>query len=171
MREAAKARFPSMRQAFRKRWITGLTASLWFSAALLQGIAPALSAFIPAHKTEAEAAAIDLGDSHRQEACHHHPQGCPADCFCPKTGFVGEETSGNPDPFGSGGGAAGVRLHETAWVECSEARAVSTPVFAVYLPESGRGIPVFDISESLVTRAQATVRAVFRAPPAKIPIV
>ena len=154
-----------MRDTFQKRWVTIFAASLWILAASVQSLAPALTAFIPAPETEVEAAAIQM-DSHRQGTCNHHPQGCPADCLCPKTGFVGEKVSKTPEHPG----VADARLTGTSWVECSEARGMTAPSFAVYLPEAAREIRIFEISEPFVTPAPAPAREGLRAPPAKVPI-
>lgn len=160
-----------MQRIFQKRWVTVFVASLWLSAALLHGFAPTLSAFIFKPKNEVAAQAIDMTGAHRQGTCHHHPQGCPSDCLCPKTGFVGEEVSeSHPEP-GLQGAPVAARLMETSWVECSESRAASSPTFVVYLAEPTREISVFEISEALVIPPPASARAGLRAPPTKIPIV
>jgi hypothetical protein len=155
-----------MRQGFRKRGLTIFAASLWAFAALLQGFAPALSDLVPEPRTEVRARAIDKEGSFRQGICNHHPQGCPADCFCPKTGFVEDAISENPGPSG----VPGALLAETSWAECSETRAAAAPAFAVYLAEPAREIPVAEASASLVLHDPAPARSVFRAPPAKVPI-
>jgi hypothetical protein len=155
-----------MRGLFRKRWLTVFTASLWISAALLQGLAPALSPFIPGPETEVQASAIDPDESSRQGICNHHPQGCPADCFCPKTGFVDEPVAEGSGPSGT----PDARLTEPSWVECSETRAASAPVFAVYLPQAPPGVPWFESSESIVRAGPVFALEVARARPAKVPI-
>jgi hypothetical protein len=143
-----------MRRGFQKRWVTVFTALLWFSAAGLQGLAPALSAFLV----------------HHVATCSHHPEGCPAQCLCPKTGFAGDEESVSPDPSEIGALSLEARLHETAWVECSEARAASAPVFAVYLPEAVVQARWVEPSSPFPRAEPASARGVLPAPPAKIPI-
>jgi hypothetical protein len=155
-----------MRQGFRKRWATIFAASLWAFAALLQGLTPALSAFIPGPKTEIEAQAIDREGARRQGICDHHPQGCPADCFCPKTGFVDEAVSEDSGPSST----PEARLTEASWVECSETRAASAPAFAVYLPETSVEAPLFESPESSIRAEPVSAREVARARPAKVPI-
>jgi hypothetical protein len=136
---------------------------------------PLLSAFIPEPKSEVEVHAIEAPSEAHAGTCHHHPQGCPADCFCPKTGFVGEEVSASPVEPGEGAvrvtSGATSHLVETSWVECSETRAAAAPAFAVYLPEPAREIAVFETSETFVISQPACARDRLRAPPAKIPIV
>ena len=152
-----------MRGIFRRQWVRVLAITLWVSAAALQGLAPAVSAFVSAPETEVQAAAIHLS-GHGSPTCTHHPEGCPAHCLCPKTGFVGAGVSEQK------AGAPGARLYESSWVECSESRAVSAPVFAVYLPAFAGEISVAPLSETRVTAAAARPRGAFLLPPAKVPI-
>lgn len=143
-------------------------ASLWILAASVQSLAPLLSAFIPGPQTMVEAQAIEA-DAHRREICKHHPQGCPADCFCPKTGFVEEDASARHEARDAGAG----RLRETAWAECSESRASEggAPSSVVYLaPPRAEGF-LSDVSEGLPPSVGESPRRMLRAPPAKIPIV
>jgi hypothetical protein len=157
-----------MRGIFQKRGALAFLASLWIFAASVQSLAPMLSAFISGPETAVAAQAIEAG-SPRQGICKHHPQGCPADCFCPKTGFVEEEASARAEPLDSGAG----RLRETTWAECSESRASKggAPSSVVYLPPLRAEGFLLDVSENLRPSAGELPRAMLRAAPAKIPIV
>jgi hypothetical protein len=147
-----------MRRIFQKRWLTLLMAVAWFSAAAIQDLAPALSALVPETKTGVEAAVIEMpGKEHA--TCHHHPQGCPANCLCAKTTVPVEDAR------------ADILSGDPAWVECSEARAVSAPAFAVYLPEIYSPARLFESSEAFATPGSARARDPFRSAPFKVPLV
>jgi hypothetical protein len=114
-------------------------------------------------RTAVELAAIDTPKS--LETCHHHPQGCPKDCFCPKTTVRVEAAEDASAPV------SGI-LQESSWVNCNEEGSTSTaPAYAVFVAEPG--VHVFLTMLIVGTVAQATrgeVRAVSN-PPQKIPIV
>jgi len=162
-----------MRSPLRQRGILVLAMSLWGLAALMQGLAPALSAFVPEAAESSESASLSPVEAaaihskhHRLAICPHHPQGCPAKCLCPKTGFVDDE---EPEV---GTFSRPARLFDgTAWVECEESRAAVSPVFAVYLPEVQEDWVVTVVSNTVSPEAPAWPRAAALAPPAKVPIV
>lgn len=91
-----------------------LLLALWV-ASPISGLLRA--AWTASHReTEVEAARIRAGGA--AERCHHHPEGCPRECLCPKIqDSPGEETPG---------------VRETAWVQCNEGKAMGEPpAFAV----------------------------------------
>jgi hypothetical protein len=74
-------------------------------------------------------------ENHRIEAaaapapvCHHHPEGCPADCHCPK--FAPE------NPGLENAGLADGTLSEPTLVQCTEgkAKALSAPALVPFWP-------------------------------------
>jgi hypothetical protein len=155
-----------MRGAASPRWVLILAMSVWALAATLQGVAPIVSALIPNPGSEVRASEIEVA-GHRLATCAHHPQGCPAKCLCPKTGFVGDESS-----QASGSSSGHDRLSAGAtWMPCSEARSVAAPEFSVFLPVLPSIISVTIESNTFAPDAPALPRAAAAAPPAKIPIV
>lgn len=105
-----------------------LLLGLWTLAPLAALLHPV--AFVEVHEipSEVEVHRIDAPSASPPPVCHHHPQGCPADCHCPK---VVPEKSADAVPV------AGA-LREPALVQCTEgqAKANGSPVMMVlWLPE------------------------------------
>jgi hypothetical protein len=109
-------------------WLLNFAVALEWNAGELRGPSA----------TPVEAAAIDApAASIGIETCHHHPEGCPKSCLCPKTRIVPEGASS----VASDESVASPReatLNEPSWVTCSEdAPHAWSPAFAVYIPASG----------------------------------
>jgi hypothetical protein len=78
--------------------------------------------------SDVEAQRIEVAAS-PAPVCHHHPEGCPADCHCPK--IVPEPLApGQPIP-------AGESMREPSLVQCTEGGPQAKPpaLVACWLPE------------------------------------
>ena len=92
------------------------------------------------------------------ETCHHHPEGCPRDCFCPKIHADADEA-----PSGSLAGAALGRCTERGG---STAPAPSAPCLIpapieTVMPDRSRPLP---------SPAPQAIAPGFRPAPGKVPI-
>jgi hypothetical protein len=140
-------------------WVRGAIASALLFACSLNTVMGILAGFHGHEDKEAVAHAIEVPGA--KEICHHHPEGCPKDCFCPKI------TSGiEPESPHTG------TLREPALVNCTEDAAVSaSPQFSIFLPD-----PVWEMLQAL--EAIGLLKPVdprglpnpFRDPPQKVPI-
>lgn len=111
-----------------------------------------------------EAVAIEAPELERH-VCHHHPHGCPKDCFCPKLTVVAENTGGPVSPRSQD------TLSEPSLEQCTElAHGMVWQFAALVLPEP----PWVPIQLELKSNwPSARVREPldpFQDPPRKIPI-
>ena len=116
----------------------------------------------------------------KKEICHHHPQGCPKDCFCPK---IHPDEGGAPDLSGDiSGGISGdisgdisvkrESIHQPVLVQCTEdsaaagptagATALAVPILEIRMPFWAVGNCPGPLIPSLLESPQE--------PPLKIPI-
>lgn len=96
------------------------------------------------------------------KTCHHHPEGCPADCFCPNT----SAGKASPDEVSAPGALSGPTL-----TQCTEESAKRSVTFMAHL------FPFPEVDHVLWESASSLIPAAARAPvdrspdlPQKIPI-
>jgi hypothetical protein len=139
-----------------------LCALLLFCACLIQASALAAGVARDLRPTPVQKAAIESPKT--LETCPHHPEGCPANCFCPKTRIEIEEAVAMP-PEKTGD------LRETSWVHCNDQGSSSTaPAFAVFVGEQAP-VAVLPTSTIRTLRVEGVFpTASFTDPPQKIPV-
>jgi hypothetical protein len=97
------------------------------------------------------------------EVCHHHPQGCPKSCMCPKMHMA----MGHDAPSKAAG-----TLNEPTLVNCTEQGPQSTVQgFAVFIPEPTLSIQDFNSFVFKLTDGKTFLSSAVQKAPQKIPIV
>lgn len=116
------------------------------------------------HPTEVASALIEI-ESPAPERCHHHPEGCPKDCFCPK--ITDEASHSHEEPAE----APAATLAEPMLVQCTEGTPDDRPPALLALwPVVTPMLPLVALSSDLSLPVSSSLpRDPFQDPPFQVP--